>query len=117
MARHARPASRVTLAWTGWHEAGLPVGRRHVAHPCRRHEEPRGPAGGERAHARARAHPQRACAAPAGVFELYGLPYDVGAVPTHLWEPTLVSGGIAAVAAVGVTAGLWFGLAKVFEQK
>lgn len=52
-----------------------------------------------------------------GVLEAYGLPYDVGAVPTHLWEPTLLTGGAAAVFSIALTAGLWFGGVKLWEKK
>ena len=52
-----------------------------------------------------------------GVLELYGLPYDVGAVPTHLWEPTLITGGVASVLTIALTAGLWFGGVKFWEKE
>ena len=52
-----------------------------------------------------------------GVLELYGLPYDVGAVPTHLWEPTLLTGGVASVFTIALCAGLWFGGIKFWEKK
>ena len=38
-------------------------------------------------------------------------------VPTHLWEPTLLTGGIAAVFTTALCAGLWFGGIKVWEKK
>ena len=50
----------------------------------------------------------------AGVLEQYGLPYDSGAQVIHLWEPGLIGGVVAFVAAVGITGGLWVGLQKVF---
>lgn len=38
-------------------------------------------------------------------------------VPTHLWEPTLLTGGAAAVFSIALTAGLWFGGVKLWEKK
>ena len=52
-----------------------------------------------------------------GVLELYGLPYDAGAVPQHLWEPTLVTGGLAFVAAVALSGGVAFGLNTLASKK
>ena len=38
-------------------------------------------------------------------------------VPTHLWEPTLLTGGVASILTIGLTAGLWFGGIKFWEKK
>ena len=56
----------------------------------------------------------------AGVIELYGLPYDSGAVPQHLWEPSLISGLVAFIAVVGVSGGATYGLLTLngyFDKK
>ena len=38
-------------------------------------------------------------------------------VPTHLWEPTLLTGGVASVFTIALCAGLWFGGIKFWEKK
>ena len=44
------------------------------------------------------------------MLELYHLPYDSGAVPQHLWEPTLLTGALALVFAVALFVGGTYGL-------
>ena len=38
-------------------------------------------------------------------------------VPTHLWEPTLLTGGLAAVVTIGLSVGLWLGGIKLWGKK
>ena len=37
-------------------------------------------------------------------------------VPTHLWEPTLLTGGLAAVVTIGLSVGLWLGGIKLWGK-
>ena len=43
-----------------------------------------------------------------GVLELYGLPYDSGAVVSHTWEPSFLTGVLAFVVTFGLLGGLTF---------